>query len=144
VKDEFGNAFTSRDCINIEKQLGYTYAPGSLDVRPKMRSAPSAKKLTVRGIDRALFQGSFVIRAFATVKNDKGESIRYYLGHHSVLNRRNAVTCANCLTHLEVVAHFSLHAMPEDAVGKAEYSITIQQRGAKTPPKLSYHIQITD
>jgi tyrosinase len=172
IKDEFGNAFISRDCINIEKQLGYTYGPGSLEEAPKLATAAgfSTKKLTVRGIDRALFDGSFVIRAFATIPDNKGEVTEYYLGDYAVLSRRNVVSCANCLTHLEVIAHFSLHTIPEELVDKAEYSITIQHRGntkrmkldketgisetaltalatvrrAEIPEKLSYKIQVTD
>ena len=172
VKDEFGNVFTSMDCINIEKQLGYTYGPGSLEEAPRLKAAAgfSTKKLTVRGIDRALFEGSFVIRAFATITDDKGNASEYYLGDHPVLSRRNAIRCANCLTHLEVIAHFSLHTIPADLVDKAEYSITIQHRGstkrikidketglseaafvasalerkAELPEKLNYKIQVTD
>jgi tyrosinase len=138
VKDEFGNVFTSKDCINIEKQLGYTYGPGSLEAAPPLKAAAgfSTRKLTVRGIDRALFEGSFVIRAFATIKDDRGGTKRYYLGDHAVLSRRNVVKCANCLTHLEVIAHFPLRAIPEDLVDKAEYSITIQHRGSSKPTRV--------
>ena len=171
VKDEFGNMFSSNDCINIEKQLGYTYGPGSLETAPPVKAAAgfSTKKLTVRGIDRALFEGSFVIRAFATVKDHRGKTRKYYLGDYAVLSRRNVIKCANCLTHLEVIAHFPLRAMPQDLVDKAEYLIAIQHRrsskptsigqlvgigaaAAKTaiapraalPPKLKYQIQVRD
>ena len=171
VKDEFGNVFTSKDCINIEKQLGYTYGPGSLETAPPLKAAAgfSTKKLTVRGIDRALFEGSFVIRAFARIKDDRGGIRKYYLGDHAVLSRRNVIKCANCLTHLEVIAHFPLRAIPADLVDKAEFSITIQHRGssrpsrvaqlvgiggtalaaavvpkATLPPKLKYEIRVTD
>jgi tyrosinase len=132
VKDEFGSAFTSKDCINIEKQLHYTYGSGSLEKEQKMAVADgfSTKKLTVRGIDRALFEGSFVIRAFAKIKDAQGEETEYYLGDHAVLSRRNVVNCTNCLNHLEIIAHFSLHTIPEDLAGMAEYFITIQHRGS--------------
>jgi tyrosinase len=132
LKDEFGTVYTSRDCINIEKQLGYTYAPGSLEKLPALKAVKSSfstKKLTARGIDRALFQGSFVVKAYATVQNEKGESTKYYLGHHSVLSRWNVIKCANCLTHLEVIAHFPLSSMPVDAVDRAEYRLEFQHRG---------------
>ena len=147
LKDEFGTVYTSRDCINIEKQLGYTYAPGSLEEAPKrmtLKSGFSAKKLTVRGIDRALFQGSFVLSAYATVKHANGETTEYYLGHHSVLSRRNVVKCANCLTHLEVIAHFPLSSMPADAVDQAEYRLEIQHRGPELPVDLSYTLEVED
>jgi len=112
VKDEFGNIYTSEDCINIEEQLGYTYAPGSLEedlpLTKAVESHFSGPKLMVRGLDRARFQGSFVVKAYTTFPNEKGESEVYYLGHYSVLSRWNVIKCANCLTHLEVIAHFPL------------------------------------
>lgn len=134
VKDEFGNVYTSMDCINIERQLGYGYGPGSFDAAPAQDAAaadePVGKKLTVRGIDRALFEGSFVIRAYAAVKDATGSRREFFLGSHSVLSRRNVVTCANCLTHLEVVAHFSLNAVPAELLDGAEFFIAIQHRGS--------------
>jgi tyrosinase len=49
-------AYTSLDCINIEKQLGYTYGPGSLEQPPgAVAMAPAAgggKTVLVRGINR--------------------------------------------------------------------------------------------
>jgi len=55
------------------------------------------------------FQGSFVIRVFAAVKGDDGNSEKeYYLEHYWVLNHRNTIKCANCLTHLDVASHFPL------------------------------------
>lgn len=122
-------AYTSSDCINIETQLNYTYSDGSFsdpgvlamtEVDEKSRS----KTLFVSGIDRATFQGSFVLRAYAKI-GDK----QYYLGHHSVLSRRNVVHCANCLTHLDVEAFFPLDALPADKIDDAEFSFTIQHRG---------------
>ncbi|OZG75462.1 tyrosinase [Hahella sp. CCB-MM4] len=168
IKDEFGNPFTSMDCINIEEQLGYTYGPGSLDEVPKPEpiTGGSTKKLTVRGINRGLFDGSFVIRAYASVPDAQGQLTEYYLGDHAVLSRRNVVKCANCLTHLEVIAHFPLDTLSADLVDKAEYWITIQHRGhskrmkvdkdtgqsekallaqrAELPEKLKYSISVTD
>lgn len=139
VKDDFGNVFTSSDCINIEEQLGYTYGPGSLEKLPEMKSAKagySNKKLTVRGIDRALFEGSFVIRAFAET-NTRGVVTKYHLGDYAVLSRRNVIKCANCLTHLEVIANFSLNSIPEHLVDEeTHYWITIQHRGSTKRLKL--------
>jgi tyrosinase len=164
LKDEFGTVYTSRDCINIEKQLGYTYAPGSFDEPRGLKEterASGAKKLTVRGIDRALFQGSFVLRAYATVKSASGETTQHYLGHYSVLSRRNVIKCANCLTHLEVIAHFPLLNMPADAIKQADFHLEIQHRAAEPslssrtlgaaepraaglPAKLSYRLEVRD
>lgn len=132
LKDELGTPFTSQNCINIEKQLGYTYGPGSLENPTKLRAVAggSTKKLTVKGINRALFEGSFVIRTFATLKDENGKKIHYFLGSHSVLSRRDVVRCANCLTHLEVVAHFPLYSLPADKLDQAEFSVSIQHRGS--------------
>ncbi|CRY45518.1 pigment biosynthesis-related tyrosinase [Burkholderia pseudomallei] len=41
--------------------------------------------------------------------------------------------CANCLTHLDVVAHFPLSAMPADDVPKAEFRVKIIHRGGGVP-----------
>ncbi len=139
LKDEFGTQYTSRDCINIEKQLGYTYGPGSFDQTPEALQAKegySNKKLTVRGIDRALFRGSFVVRAYATVAGEDGEGTEHYLGHYSVLSRWSVVRCANCLTHQEVIAHFPLLSMPHEHVERAGFHIDIQHRGAIDRPHL--------
>jgi tyrosinase len=144
VRDSFGTMFTSRDCVNIERQLGYTYGPGSLD-GPLPEARPhegSTRKLTVRGIDRALFQGSFVLRAYATVRRADRSTAEYYLGHHAVLSRRNVVRCANCLVHQEVVAHFPLSGMPEDAVEQAEFRVEIQHRGPALSPKLVRRLEV--
>ncbi|WP_017324553.1 tyrosinase family protein [Synechococcus sp. PCC 7336] len=128
AKDNFGTIFTSNDCVNIEKDLGFTYGSGSLEkpAAPEEEVAGfSTQTLMVRGIDRAHFQGSFVLLAYATVASGK----KYYLGHYSVLSRRNVVRCANCLTHQEVIAHFSLSNVPADEVEGATFSFDIQHRG---------------
>jgi len=170
LKDEFGTVYTSRDCINIEKQLGYTYAPGSFDEGPDLQELASsfdATKLTARGIDRALFQGSFVLGAYATVTGADGETTEHYLGHYSVLSRWNVINCANCLTHLEVIAHFPLSSALAAAVDRTEYRLEVQHRAAyflpstgiplnavswidrrtelpAVPTKLSYKLEVRD
>jgi tyrosinase len=59
-------AYTSFDCINIERQLGYTYAPGSLEQPAELMAAlPAAvanlRTVIVTGINRARVRGSFLI-----------------------------------------------------------------------------------
>ncbi len=71
-----------------------------------MKPGFSAKRFTVRGIDRATFQGSFLLTAHATVIGEGGKPREYYLGYHSVFSRYSVSSCANCRTHLEVIAHF--------------------------------------
>lgn len=131
------NPFTSNDAVNIENQLGYTYTIGSLDTTGAIAQtealAPSAvltdSKLAVTGIDRSLFAGSFVVRAYAAKTGENGAEEYQYLGHHSVLNRQSSVNCANCLNHLEVKAHFPLVNVPAEDRDKVNYKIAIQHRG---------------
>jgi len=135
------SVYTSKDCINIEKQLGYTYSEGSLQYLPKIVSVkPSTKKLSVTGIDRSLFSGSFIILAYAKI--DGKETQEYYLGHHSVLSRWNVHLCANCQTHLEVVAHFDLSKIPEDLISDAEYFLKFQHRQSELPKGLTYNFKV--
>jgi tyrosinase len=145
VKDEFGTVYTGNDCVDTAA-MGYTYGKGSLEDPPRqvtVKSGYSHKKLTVRGIDRALFQGSFIVNAYATVDNGRGEETEYYLGHQSVFSRRNVVKCANCLTHLEVIANFPLSAIPEGDIAKAKFSVQIQHRGTALPAKLKYEFSVS-
>ena len=61
--------YTSLDCINIERQLGYTYGDGSLPTLPPPPADPamSACVIRVAGINRARIRGSFLVSAFATI-----------------------------------------------------------------------------
>ncbi|MDV3352018.1 tyrosinase family protein [Leptothoe sp. LEGE 181152] len=152
--------YTSEDCIDIENQLNFTYSIGSLDPdgeemfqaeKASYDDRFSSKTLVVTKIDRALFQGSFVLRAYAEVGDET-----YYLGHHSVLSRRNVVKCANCLTHLEVNAFFPLSNVPAEIVDSGpmnsaeatdsdpiHYKVQIHHRGEKLHPNLdiAFHIK---
>lgn len=134
-----GSAYISDDCVDIENQLGFTYSQGSLDeahagMQLLTSSGRSGKKLDVSNIDRAMFQGSFVVKAYANVKQPDGSMARHYLGHQSVLSRYNVVACANCLTHMEVVAHFPLSSQVLEAAEPAQFEIEIQHRA---PPPAS-------
>ncbi|AUX46382.1 pigment biosynthesis-related tyrosinase [Sorangium cellulosum] len=125
--------FTSEDVVNIEK-LGYTYGPGSLEEPTKrvpaaVKAGGSKKILTVSGIDRARFQGSFVLSAFATITGANGQTTTRPLGHHSVLSRWSVIKCANCRTHLNVIAHFPLSTLTDEEVENATFSVKITQRG---------------
>ncbi|HEY4011936.1 MAG TPA: tyrosinase family protein [Polyangiaceae bacterium] len=104
-----GAAYTSRDCIQIETQLGYTYGPGSLDgpVERMFRGQDSgAKTVRVSGINRAPIRGSFLVSVFATLGGK-----RQHVGTEAVLSRWNVQYCANCQTHLEVKAFVGLHGL---------------------------------
>jgi tyrosinase len=138
-KQANGEAFTSADCVNIERQLGYTYAPGSFD-RPVATSdgladsverAAEGKKLHVSGINRSEFQGSFILTAYATLTDEQGKLTTRYLGHKSVLSRYNVVRCANCLTHIEVMAHFPLLSLSDGEAANATFHVELQHRAGR-------------
>jgi len=145
--------YTSDDVVNIEGQLGYTYGPGSLDALASLGSARalvavkagfSTKKLTVRGIDRALFQGSFVLSAFAAFDGADGKPTKRFLGHHSVLSRWSVIQCANCRTHLEVIAHFPLSGLTDVEVSRAKFELKVQHRGQTLPTGFAFDYSLTD
>jgi tyrosinase len=123
-------AYTSLDCINIEKQLGYTYGPGSLDevvaerlMTAALQPGQSSKAVRVTGINRATIRGSFLISAYATVGGEK-----LHLGTEAVLSRWHVAGCANCQTHLEAKAFFGLHGLREETVQNAHFDVEIHTR----------------
>ena len=134
TKDDGKTIFTSMDCINIEKQLGFTYSIGSLDDKEKVISqrnaapAKTVRKLVVSDINRAPIKGSFVISAFATID---GET--YHIGSRGVLSRWAVMGCANCQTHLEVKAFFDLDFMTAEKRDAASYHVQITGRQPAAP-----------
>lgn len=100
--------YNSRDCINIETQLGYTYSKGSMDddhtnnLMAKQSDFPT-KTIKVSKINKAPIRGSFTVSAFMNVNGEK-----LHLGTEAILSRWNSQFCANCQTHLEVKAFFNL------------------------------------
>ena len=119
-----GKVFTSLDCINIEKQLGYTYGPGSLDDKAAVaaaRTIESTKAVRVSGLNRAGIRGSFLISAFATI-----DGKRVHVGTESVLSRWNVKGCANCQTHLETKAAISLHGLADSSFASARYDVEVR------------------
>lgn len=106
-KEQF---YTSRDCINIEEQLGFTYSRGSLEelVAAAPAEHPNAQVLHISGINRARIRGSFLISAFALIDGEM-----QHIGTEAVLSRWNVQGCANCQTHLEVTASFTLPTVPD-------------------------------
>ena len=143
VNDTSGKPYTSLDCVSIA-DMGYDYSPGSLELVPP--PLVGAKKLVVR-VDRAQFEGSFIVRAYASVPGEvdaNGSVIEHYLGSHSVFSRRNLMNCANCLTHLQVVAHFSVDTLSEEQAAAATYRIEFQHRGGSTPDEPEYTVEVID
>jgi tyrosinase len=126
--------YTSRDCFNIETQLGYTYGPGSLDelaappgatafVAEALAALASTKVVHVSGINRGAIRGSFLISAF--MDGDEGPVL---LGTEAVLSRWNVQGCANCQTHLEARATFDLPATDGNAPSLDKIRIAIGTR----------------
>ena len=127
--------FTSRDCINIEKQCGYTYGPGSLDKQPvaALALAPgeSTKVVEVAGINRAAIRGSFLISAFAEVGGEK-----LHLGTEAVLSRWHVQGCANCQTHLEAKAFIPMRGLQAATADSAKVDVQVRTRdGLLTEPR---------
>jgi tyrosinase len=111
TKQEQGQArpYTSLDCVNIEKQLGYTYSKGSLEEgSPLLKAAAtvptSTKALRVTRINKAPIKGSFIVAAY---RHGAGGE-KQLIGLKAVLNRWDSGFCANCQTHLEVKASFPI------------------------------------
>jgi tyrosinase len=126
--------YTSLDCINIEKQLGYTYGPGSLQaptppaVAAAAAPALGSKVVHVAGINRAPIRGSFLVSVFA---NHGGRKV--LVGTEAVLSRWSVKYCANCQTHLEVKAAFNVPHAQENLLGAAaasaeSYEVVLQTR----------------
>lgn len=125
---------TSRDCINIEGDLGYTYGPGSLMPLPalKMAGPPSgpARVVQVGGINRAKIRGSFLISAYATIGKTK-----HHLGTEAVLSRWHVDGCANCQTHLEAGAMIDIHELSEDLVHDGNVDVEVLTRDGPLRPR---------
>lgn len=120
--------FTSKDCVNIEKQLGFTYSPGSLEeevTRPRALAAEnqSTRVLHVSGINRARIRGSFLVSAFAIIDGKP-----QHLGSEAVLSRWSVQGCANCQTHLEVKASFRLHGVKAQLVDDVQHVVVVHGR----------------
>ncbi|MBC7975836.1 MAG: hypothetical protein H7138_12740 [Myxococcales bacterium] len=106
-----GRPYTSKDCVNIERQLGFTYGHGSLEPSKVTHEAAAAKirstrALHISGVNRAAIRGSFLISAFAVIDGKP-----QHLGTEAVLSRWSVQGCANCQTHLDATAVIPL---PED------------------------------
>jgi tyrosinase len=117
-------SYTGRDVINIERQLGYTYGPGSLDDLSReltAEAAPAGPKVHVTGINRGSIAGSFVISA--SYRN--GDGPPELLGSEAVLSRWHTEGCANCQTHLLAGAAFPLHGLQAEQLGGGSLQVRI-------------------
>jgi tyrosinase len=108
--DENGTMYTSKDCVDIEEQLGYNYGPASLDefvnaTEPLARftTIEPTKQVRVSGIDRSKISGSFIIAAYTQVNGS-----RLLVGADAVLSRWTVAGCANCQTRLRAGSQFQV------------------------------------
>jgi tyrosinase len=121
--------YTSRDCINIEKQLGYTYGRGSLEdpavpATAMAREATSAMRhVFVSGINRGAIRGSFLISVFATI-----DGKRHRIGTEAVLSRWHVEGCVNCQAHLQASAAIPLYGLATAVTDKPEISVEVLTR----------------
>ncbi|KAF8417650.1 putative tyrosinase [Tirmania nivea] len=125
--------YEGNDLVDIEKQLDYTYAAGSLEPfiyerRPFLTSADRKELVSfrkARGINRTDYPGSFVIRLLT--KSTKGEV--FDVGYEPVLSRWSVANCANCQSHLDVEAIFPIYKAVEDTKDNDSiYWVEIQTR----------------
>lgn len=114
-------AITSRDVIDIE-QLGYTYAPGSLEqyVGREILPIEPGPVLHVSRINRGRIAGSFVIAAHAEV-----DGAKELIGCEAVLSRWHVAGCMNCQLHLEAKAAFPLPEHVHELARSAPEKITV-------------------
>jgi tyrosinase len=126
MKGEGGGnrSYTSRDCINIETQLGYTYGAGSLEgvQQAALQAGLNNKVIRVAGINRGAIRGSFMISAHAVIGGKK-----YHLGTEAVLSRWHVEGCANC-PHLEAKAFIALQGLRKEAVQYAHFEVEVRTR----------------
>jgi tyrosinase len=115
---------TSLDCINIEKQLGYTYGPAAAKAAASAkRQGGPTRMVTVRGINRARIRGSFLISVFAHIDGKKR-----HVGTEGVLSRWHVEGCANCQTHLEARASIALHGALAAQADKTQFEVEVRTR----------------
>ena len=115
--------YTSLDCINIEKQLGYTYGPGSLESLKAAAVDRPTRMVTVRGINRARIRGSFLISVFAHIDGKKR-----HVGTEGVLSRWHVEGCANCQTHLEARASIPLRGALAERADSLQFEVEVRTR----------------
>ncbi|HET7487184.1 MAG TPA: tyrosinase family protein [Acidimicrobiales bacterium] len=128
-----GRPVVSRDLVDIEQQLGYTYGPGSLDdlAAPALAAEapqPPAGVISIRGVNRAAIRGSFLLSAFGTV-----DGTRQHLGTEAILSRWHVEGCMNCQTHLEARGHIRLHDEVAAALDPDSVEVEVRTRGREHP-----------
>jgi len=123
-----GTPYATVDVVNIERQLGYTYGPGSFDGAAHtsavlaMAAAP-VRRIHVSGINRGAIRGSFVISAFGAIDGEVRN-----LGSEGVLSRWHVEGCANCQTHLQARAAIPIRGLSDADIQAANISVEVMTR----------------
>lgn len=150
--------YTSDDMTDL-KELGISYGPGSLDpllelghtkspfdildskldhriIAGSSPNAPNPFALIkwVHGINRADYEGSFIIRLYAEGYDGKEVEV----GREPVLSRRNVKGCRNCQNHLEVhfhvpIDHTALQVLQGPNNAEIKWRTKIQTRDRQNP-----------
>jgi tyrosinase len=140
--------YTSLDVINIERQCGYTYGPGSLETQLLLTAEAAdadSRIVAVEGVNRGRIRGSFLISAFATVDGEKR-----HLGTEAVLSRWHVEGCANCQNHLQARAYIGVAGPLGKALDSSSISVEVFTRdqpagaalaAAATRPAFRFHVR---
>ncbi|KAJ5096022.1 hypothetical protein NUU61_005378 [Penicillium alfredii] len=118
----------SKDVIDIETRLGYTYSPikglprktpsaAAPDAAAPGAATPDASRanlVRISGINRGIIPGSFVLSTWTTTENGEERLV----GFHSTLSRWHVQGCANCQTHLRVKTFVPLYGLSKDQASK--------------------------
>ncbi len=147
-----GVYYTSNDATDLD-ELGIAYGPGSLDpllpevgvhgtspyelVIPKYptplvagsnpnEANPFSLTKRVHNINRADYEGSFVVRLYA--QRHDGEEVE--VGREAVLSRWSVSSCRNCQSHLGVDLYVPIHQKTLDYFdgGEIKWRVAIQSR----------------
>lgn len=113
---------TSRDMIDIETHLNYTYEEPASDGRLRAPTPLPHPKTIVKiaGRNRNLISGSHILATYATVNGTTS-----LVSYQSVLSRWNTSGCANCQSQGELTHHAPLHIDPKEILDK---KITFETR----------------
>ena len=128
--------YTSRDVINIETQLRYTYSKGSLEdyTAPAVNTPP--RKLIVDSVEGSLFTGSFAISVTALINGTEA----YYVGYNTALARWNPMKCINCKSMFTGV--YDIGSMSDEELQNAEFNVHFHHHGDDLPDGLNYTVSV--
>lgn len=127
--------YTSLDMVDCAA-LGVMYMRSSLDQPPLQlyAPAPNTPVLHVSGINRELYEGSFIVVLFAQLAGERKRAV----GYEAVLSRFNVRKCLNCLTHLEAKFSFPLWGLTQAEAERARFTIEVIHK--KQAPKQRHEL----